>query len=627
MLANSSLSFATSSEKFSDIDAFMDRILIEKVEEEHIPNLAITVIADGEVIFEKGFGFANFHDGKKVDPETTMFRMGSVSKLFTWTAIMQLVEQGKLDIHTDINHYLDIEIPEVLEGGGNESEPKPITLFHLMTHTPGFEDYSSSIFRLSSEEMPPLAQYVREYMPARIFPAGEVVVYSNYGTALAGYIVEHISGMPYSEYIDENILKPLGMNHSTFQQPLPMEISSNLAQAYRYIDGEYREGGFEYVPGPAGALSSSSADMAKFMQMYLEGGSWNGVTVLQEATVQQMFEQQFTHHPRLDGMALGFIEKTINDERVLFHGGSTTLFDTGLYLLPKENVGLFISYSGGNYLTHTEVFQVFMDHYYPVNTSVMATPPEGMKERSRQYVGEYHQNRKSITDSDKSGSLTMGIIKVQVDDTGHLLVTQTQIGETNRFIEIEPGIYQNLREGRSPDAYGEFRNIIFQKDPNGNMMLATDGPMTYSKAPWYATSGFTFLSVIVALLLFVGSITFWGIKTMMRRNRPQPKLATWAKSVSIVTGILLLFLIVGIVLVGEFDPIYQLPKIAFGILPAWSPIVAAIPTILPFLGVVMLIFTVLLWKKKYWNMIGRVHYSLLTIMILNFIWIITYWKF
>src|SRR5690606_3079510 len=142
----------------------------------------------------------------------------SISKLFTWTAIMQLVEQGKLDLQTDINEYLDFEIPATLVVGANKEQPKPITLFHLMTHTPGFEDYSSSIYKLSAEEMPSLEQYVKEYLPERVYPPGEVIAYSNYGTALAGYIVEQVSGIPYSEYIEENIFKPLEMNYSTFQQ-------------------------------------------------------------------------------------------------------------------------------------------------------------------------------------------------------------------------------------------------------------------------------------------------------------------------------------------------------------------------------------------------------------------------
>ncbi|MEH7224755.1 serine hydrolase [Bacillus sp. JJ1566] len=624
VLIDSRLSFAESTTDLSDIETFMDEFLQKKVDEEHIPNMAVTVVADGKVIFEKGYGFANIEEQVKVNPETTMFRIGSVSKLFTWTAIMQLVEQGKLDLNTDINQYLDFEIPARLAVGPNKEQPKPITLLDLMTHTPGFEDYSSAIFRLTAEEMPPLGQYVREYRPERVFPVGEVLAYSNYGTALAGYIVEQVSGIPYSEYVEEKIFKPLDMNHSTFQQPLPTDFSTNLAQAYRYIDGEFKEGSFEFVPGAAGGMSSTANDMAKFMQAYLEGGSFNGKRILEEDTVQHMFQQQFTHHDQLDGMALGFIEKTMNGKRILNHGGSTALFDTGLYLLPQENIGLFISYSGNDFRTHTELFQAFMDHYFPLDESVTVTAMGG--EESRQYVGEYHQNRKSYTNEDKISSLIMGMIHVQLDDIGDLVVTHN--GETNRFVEIEPGIYKNTREGPSIDAYGEFRTIVFQTGPHGNIMLTTDGPMSYSKAPWYASSGFTILSLILVILLFAGSLLYWGIKALIRRKRKntQPKLVVLGKRLAIAAGLLLLFLVASIGISGGVDPIYQLPKEALGIVPAWSPLLNVIPLLLTILGIAMLIFTVLLWRGRYSRKLSLVHYSLLSMMMMHLVWTFWYWN-
>ncbi|MEH7379202.1 serine hydrolase domain-containing protein [Bacillus sp. JJ1533] len=624
IMTGSHSSFAASTNDLSDVETFMDEFLQKKVDEEHIPNMAVTVVADGEIVFKKGYGLANIEGQVKVNPETTMFRLGSVSKLFTWTAVMQLVEEGKLDLNTDINQYLDFEIPARLAIGPNKNQPKPITLLDLMTHTPGFEDYSSSIFRLTAEEAPPLDQYVRDYRPERIFPAGEVLAYSNYSTALAGYIVERVSGIPYSDYVETYIFKPLEMNNSTFQQPVPKELSTNLAQSYRYIDGEFREGKFEFVPGPAGGMSSTAADMAKFMQAYLEGGSFNGKRILKEDTIQHMLQQQFTHHGQLDGMTLGFMEKTINGQRILHHGGSTALFDTGLYLLPDENIGLFISYSGNNFRTHTELFQSFMDHYFPSDESVSVTPMGG--EGLRQYVGEYHQNRKSVTNEDKIGSLIMGVIQVQLDESGELVVTHN--GESNPFVEIEPGIYKSMREGHSIDAYGEFRTIVFQKDPHGNIMLTTDGPMTYSKAPWYASSGFTFLSLIVVILLFVGSLLYWGIKALIRRKRKttQPKMAVLGKGLAIAAGLLLLFLIAGIGISGGVDPIYQLPKEAFGIVPAWGPILNIIPFLLTIMGFVMLIFSVLLWRNRHWRIIGLLHYSLLSLMMVHLIWIFWYWN-
>lgn len=610
----------------TDLEAFMDEVIEEVMVESHIPNATVSVVKDGEVIFEKGYGYANIEKQERVEPEKTMFRIGSVSKLFTWTAVMQLAEQGEVDLDTDINEYLDFEIGSTVKAGG-EVEAEPITLHHLMTHTPGLEDYADSVFRLSAEQLLPLDEYVRQYLPTRIFPPGEVTAYSNYGTALAGYIVEQVSGIPFPEYVEENIYRPLGMKQSTFYQPVPEDLSSYLVQPYRFVDGEYREGAFEYVPVPAGAMSSTSADMAKFMMAYLQGGKNGDVQILEVRTVDQMLKQQFTQHPELDGMTLGFMEKTIHNERVLSHGGSTTLFDTGVYLLPDQNIGLFISYSGSSYQTHTDVFQKFMDRYFPPLQKGKTIAAEVASfDRSKKYVGEYHPNRKSFTTAESLLSLTSGIT-VEAEENGELLVKHN--GKKNRFVETAEGIYLNTSEGSTPDAYGEFRTIVFGEDPFGNVMLASDGPMTYSKAPWYATSGITILSIIAGLLFFTISFIYWAAAFLMRiirrKKSPYLKGAKIARYTVTLFGLLFLGLVASIAMQG-IDPVYGLPKTAFGIFPSWSHLVDLFPYGMVILGIVMILFTVFAWRNKYWRITGRIHYTLLTMMAINIILFFWYWN-
>src|SRR5690625_17783 len=234
----------------------IDDIMKEKVSDEHIPNAVVTIVHKGEVIFQEGYGFSDLKAEATVDPETSLFRIGSTSKLFTWTAVMQLVEQGDLDLDTDINEYLDFEIPAQIYKS-KDAAPEPITLRNLLTHTPGFEDYSDNIFTLIEDEHLSLEDYVKELLPERVFPAGEIIAYSNYGTALAGYIVEQVSGQDFSEYIEQFIYSPLEMNHSSFHQPLPEGLRQDMITPYRYVDGEFKKGQFEYMPGPAGAMSSS----------------------------------------------------------------------------------------------------------------------------------------------------------------------------------------------------------------------------------------------------------------------------------------------------------------------------------------------------------------------------------
>jgi CubicO group peptidase (beta-lactamase class C family) len=616
-----------------DLESFMDELIQTQMDAHHIPNAAAVVVSGGEVLYIKGFGQANLETGHPVDPESTLFRIGSTAKLVTWTAVMQLVEQGLLDLDADVNQYLDFQIPStVLSQPG---EVAPVTLAHLMTHTAGFEAYPDQIFRLTTEGLLPLDQYVRQHLPERAFPPGEIAAYSNYGTALAGYIVERVSGQPFAAYTEENIFAPLGMKHSTFRQPVSAELAGNLAHPYRYVDGAYLPAGFEYMQEPEGSLSSTAADMARFMLAHLGGGSLDGGRILREDTLHRMHAPQPARHPDLGSMTLGFMQGKFNDLNVLFHGGSTMLFDTGLYLLPEVDTGLFITYSGASHLVHTTLLQSFLDRYYPSSFSPAPAPAEGTAERSARFSGEYHQNMRSFTTEESFNSLAMGIIQVDVDADGYLLVTH--VGETDSFVELEPGLYRNLRQGRTQDYFGPFRTLVFETDPFGRTLLASDGPMTYSRAPWYGSSVFTLPALVLILLLMLVSLITWGTGSALSRIRRRRSVdparsftasqgAVAARWVGVVTALLAIIFLISVVLSGAPDPVYHLPPAAFGDSPAWIGLVDLLPWLLIPLGAALIVFTFLAWRYRYWRALARVHYTIVTTAALLLIAILNYWN-
>src|SRR5215208_847570 len=207
----------------TDVEAFLDGLVPLQLKNADIAGATISIVKDGKLLFAKGYGYADVEKKKPVSPQETLFRPGSISKLFTWTAVMQLFEQGKLDLDRDVNDYLDFKIPDAFG--------KPITLKNILTHTPGFEEQIKDLFTDSGT--PNLGQYLKTHIPARIYPPGTVPAYSNYATALAGYIVQRVSGRPFDDYIAENIFGPLRMTHSTFAQPLPSSLSSLMSGGYR----------------------------------------------------------------------------------------------------------------------------------------------------------------------------------------------------------------------------------------------------------------------------------------------------------------------------------------------------------------------------------------------------------
>jgi CubicO group peptidase (beta-lactamase class C family) len=246
----------------AELSAFVDGVMATSMKSNHVPGAVVVVVKDGKVFFAKGYGYADLDNKTPVDPASTLFRPGSVSKLFTWTAVLQLVEAGKLDLDADVNTYLDFEIPATYA--------QPITLRIIMTHMTGFEDKGDGLFKLNAEEVSSLETYLKSNLPTRVFPPGQYAAYSNYATALSGYIVERVSGIPFEQYISKNILQPLQMQHSTFEQPLPTALAGQMSKGYNYLNGEYIEGSFEFVVGaPAGALSATGLDMANFMIAHL----------------------------------------------------------------------------------------------------------------------------------------------------------------------------------------------------------------------------------------------------------------------------------------------------------------------------------------------------------------------
>src|SRR5262249_13964101 len=241
----------------AELETFLDDLLGKEMEENHVAGAAISVVKDGKLFFAKGYGYADIENRIPVDAEQTIFGVGSVGKLFTWTAVMQLVEQGKLDLDADINTYLDFRIPDTY--------PQPITLKHLMTHTSGFENRLLESVVPDAKDLVPARQWLVSHMHARVRPPGEAAGYSNFNAMLAGYIVAGVSGQPYDQYVQEHILNPLGMLHSTAQQPIPADLRSYASVGYTYKDGAFQAFP-DYTAQPAllpsGAHHASVTDMA-----------------------------------------------------------------------------------------------------------------------------------------------------------------------------------------------------------------------------------------------------------------------------------------------------------------------------------------------------------------------------
>lgn len=587
----------------TEMETFFDGEIQPAMADEPIAGVTLVVVKDGNILFTKGYGYADVAAGTPVDPETTLFRMGSSSKLFAWTAVMQLAEQGRVDLDADVNTYLDFEIPATY--------PDPITLKHLLAHNAGFEDRSYGTRARTPEEIAPLGAWLRTHIPARVRPTGEFTAYSNYGTALAGYIVARVSGMAYEDYVTANILQPLGMTHTTAYQPLPANLAADMAQGYVIVDGEYVSQPFElFNIAPAGASSTTATDIARFMIAHLQDGVYGDAQILEAATAQQMHSRLFTHDERINGMAYGFMEMDQNGRRVIGHGGDTTLFHTQLALLPEEGVGFFAACNSVTCDSFTKsLFVAFMDHYYPATDT--PTPIADAANRAALIEGTYRFNRMSYTTAEKILSLTQAYGFKMLEDG-----TLAMAGSDWTFIEVAPFVF---RQTNGP------RTLIFRSDGQSPATHAFISSMPYlvlERPPAAATMPLNLAMVGVSLVLFLSVLIGGLVNVLVRRKRgrtAQPRLAQIARWVQIgAASLSILFLLLfALAVPGDVMMMGAIP------LQGLSPVVFVLMVVV---ALVALGFTVLVWKEGYWSLLGRLHYTAVTLFAWASIWFAQYWR-
>jgi CubicO group peptidase (beta-lactamase class C family) len=606
------------------LEQFLDQTISVQLDELTIPGAAVAVVVDGQLLLVKGYGLADQEQYRPVEGERTLFRTGSAAKPITWTAVMQLVEGGRLDLHADVNQYLDFTIPATFA--------EPITLAHLMTHTPGFEDVGEALFVLSPEKMMSLRQYLTELLPARVFPPGTVQAYSNYGTALAGYIVERVAGEPFADYVENHIFAPLEMNRSTLRQPVPPELAGDLAVGYGTGEYRYLRGGFIYMPPyPAGSMSTTVADMGRFLIAHLQDGRYGETTILQPATVQEMHRRQFTPDPRLDGMGYGFMLQQVNGHDVVFHRGSAFQFNAGLYLLPAENVGLYVVYNGlGALEAPAQLWQAFMDRFYPAPPPEPLLPPPDTAGGLAAYTGEYHLARADFSGPAKVFRL-LEAAQVGASPDGFLQLTVE--GRTQQYAAVEPGLFRH----RERDEY-----LAFHTGADGVQWLSLDGRPAFLnftatsafQAPWYATLPVSVLLILLTLLIFLMSSLGWLIGALWARKEGEqrPLALRLARWLAVAFGLCFLaFLVAFISVVADIDPAFGVPRIFFGE-SSNVEVVLLLPWLLTLLAVALVIGVGWVWWKasrRQGQPIGlwsRLQLAGLSILALSAVWWLAYWN-
>jgi CubicO group peptidase (beta-lactamase class C family) len=598
-----------------DPAAWLDPLFTYRMARLHIPGAVFILVKDGQVAYSRGFGFADLERGTPVDPASTVFHAMSDSKPVTATAVMQLVEQGKIRLDADVNTYLRrVKIPQTF--------PQPITVAELLTHTSGF-DYDIEEIGTTARDpdgVKPLAEYLAAHPPARIAPPGEHLLYSNADYDLLGLIVEEVSGQPFPEYVSQHLLQPLGMDHSSFDTRRP---ASELAKSYRWQDGAFHEMPPHYTNNTAAAgLTTTAADMGRFIMAQLQGGQTpSGGHILQPSTVELMQQKQFAHHADAPGMAYGFFTAQIGSHLSLWHGGWDLYRSRSkLALFPDQHLGYFVAIN-----TARDDGQMIADvsaeierHYASLPPAPkMPQPPADFATRAARFEGVYRRTEFSHRTTVRAVLLspedTGRWVSIEAPGDGTLALRFSPGDAPIRLVEVEPNVFQ---------AAGSYFPVVFL-DGSGTASYLTWGTTEYERVRWYETSKVQQrLGLLAALVFLLVALSVPVVGLARRRRWGQTSLARLAGLVAWLVAALNLAFLVGLIttLARAYDIglEYGMPPVLAGLL--------VVPVVTTILGAALLVLAVLLWLRRSWSLPGRVAYSAYALMALAFPLFLRYWN-
>ncbi len=586
----------------SQIESFVDGAVLSQMQSKHSASGIVTVMKDNKIIFSKGYGYQDVENQIPVDTDKTLFRIGSISKLFTWVSVMQQVERGNVDLDTDVNQYLKtFKLRDTWPG-------QPVTLRHLLGHTGGFEDgFAGYVIIEEASRIVPLAESLASHMPARVTAPGEQTAYSNWATALAGLIVANVSGIEFNQYVQENILDVLGMEHASFLEPLPAQLQQYAAKTYGWEVGAYKELPYEIIAnfGPAGSMAASSKAMTNFARAIMNDGSYEGRRILKPETMSLMLSPHHSHDARTRGMAHGFLRYPMNGLEVIGHDGGTTNFISHFGLSLEHGLMLFTSFNGpGASEVNDALIKPFYDHFFPTQLQQL-TPPSDFYERAERYAGDYFSWRRSFTKIESFIYAVAAISVVPMEDNTLL------IGDV-RYVEEDKNLFRELDSDR---------RVAFQQNEKGEITgFVRDGLAVEStyKGRFYETASFTFILLGVSLLVFIFVLIRTAYQWREYRSQAKGQKAAFAASITLSATNLLFIVTASVALITAPNIMSAIPGLfKFSLV---FPILAALAALYH------LFQSLQVWRAGYGSLLSRVRYSVVTCCGLAMLWIYYYWN-
>jgi CubicO group peptidase (beta-lactamase class C family) len=599
-----------------DLESFFDGLVPLQMERSDVAGATVLVMKDGKELLKKGYGYTDITKKTPVDPDTSMFRLASISKLFTWVSVMQLSEQGRLDIDADVNNYLDFKIAPAFG--------KPITLRNLMTHTGGFEEVVHDIIFVDPKKAHSLRDFMIQNQPRRMYPPGEIPAYSNYGVGLAGYIVERVAAEPFEQYVSEHIFLPLGMKHSSFNEPMTAELAPYVSDGYRATT-EKPAIGFEiFNPAPAGGISSAAGDMEKFALALLNGGELDGHRILRTETRDAMWTRQFGTSDSLPPQCMGFYQTWRNNLHFIGHDGDLLAFHSMFLLEPAQKLVIFVSYNsaGSAGRNRAELLDGFADRYFPAYTppAFQTIPTDQLKDIAGNFQSTRRADSTKLAIGNPAGQSVFG-----VDKDGVLTIDTAKDlrGHTRKWKPIGKDLWQ---------AAGEQARLFAIRDSSGRIVrIAVNFPgVQLQRVPWYENKSFVgvcaVLSLLILLPVVIASLVRLGRRLSFRNRAPlKPQPGTlW---ITIGPRLAAFFWIVVAIWLAALATTLQNETLpAFPVIQRYFSLITWFSALAALFSIFALLAGVRIWRRADVRTISRVKFSLVAAACAFLTWYSIHWN-
>jgi CubicO group peptidase (beta-lactamase class C family) len=599
----------------AELTNFLDATMPGLLGSWRVPGAVVVVVKDGRVLAQRGYGFADVVGRKVPDPARTLFRVASVTKLFTATAVLQLAEQGKLRLGVDAQMYLPgVTVPRTFA--------RPVTVADLLSHTSGFDERTIGMAAPNAALAPPLDRFLVREMPSRVVPAGLFYSYSNYNYGLAGAVVQAAGGMPYEKYITQKILAPLGMTDTSFD---PRTVANaSLAPGYRYRNGGYTALSQDiFADTAAGQLYSTGADMARFMLCELQGGQLDGTRILGARWMERMLAPRFDESPQLPASGYAYVEQPIDNRRPVEQAGDWNGYASLVFLLPQDGLGIFVAVNSDQGQLRDQLIQNFMDHYYPDRDRLFGVQPAAsLSTGLTQFAGTYRTLRMAHAALDKwlAFSPDSDLI-VDADQSNAVTIHDT------RYVQVQPLVFL--------EQYGD-SYAVFQRGRQGGVDFLTQGTTTYQRLHWYETYIFQRRLVIFFVYILGLTAVAWLLTPFLGRlrrrlpllrhlgwRRPpgylEPAVAQTARAVAGLAALL------DLAFLATADRLITTANLVNGV-PGGVTALLVVPLLATALSAAMPVFAGIAWARRYWGVFGRLSFTFVTLIAALFIWFLAYWN-